>query len=89
MLEGSILNYRELGFTEMNAQSSTPFSDRPNIINASAAFSMMAARPGLQLSKATCPVLVVMAEQDDIIAGNVTRDICAKAGNSECSNVHD
>jgi hypothetical protein len=43
----------------------------------------MGARPGLQLSKAACPVLIVMAENDDIIAEHITRDICAKAGKRE------
>jgi hypothetical protein len=67
----------------MFAQSSVPYEQRPNRINASVVYQMMSARYGLELSEAKCPVLIVMPETDDIIAPKVTREVIARAGNSK------
>jgi dienelactone hydrolase len=68
----------------MYSHHSVPYARRPNRINASVAYQMMGARPGTKLSEAKCPVLVVMAEADDIIAAKVTREVAAKAQSSQC-----
>ncbi|KAF8590408.1 alpha/beta-hydrolase, partial [Ramaria rubella] len=68
------------GFVDMFAQGNTPFSEAPNVIAGRAAFETMAARPGLKLKDAKCPVLFVRAEDHDVIPATVIKDVIEAAG---------
>ena len=67
----------------MFAQGEVPFDQSPNKIAPRFAFDLMSARPGLKLKDAKCPVLVVMAEQDDMIPIRITRKLVADANGSK------
>ncbi|KAJ6620411.1 hypothetical protein B0H10DRAFT_1076614 [Mycena sp. CBHHK59/15] len=43
------------------------------------AFEGLGARPGLRLEEAKCPMLVVMAAEDDLTPPRITREIVAAA----------
>ena len=62
--------------------SEKQFTDRPNRIPPRLAFDVISARPGLQLSKSHCPLLVISGTQDDIISIDVTRNVVARAHDS-------
>ncbi|KAG2142362.1 Alpha/Beta hydrolase protein [Suillus clintonianus] len=61
------------GFTSMFAQGSTPFSGAPNLIAPRFVIDALGVRPGLRLKDARCPMLIVMAEEDDLIPASITR----------------
>ncbi|KAJ7638212.1 Alpha/Beta hydrolase protein [Roridomyces roridus] len=63
------------GFTAMFAQGETPFEKAPNLINPRVIFEFMSARPGRQLGRARCPVLLVAAKEDDNIPPRVAAEI--------------
>ncbi|EGN92828.1 hypothetical protein SERLA73DRAFT_190547 [Serpula lacrymans var. lacrymans S7.3] len=67
------------GFTSMFAQGRTPFDRAPNLISPRFITEALSCRPGLALKKALCPMLVVSAEEDDIVPIGITRDIVANA----------
>ncbi|KAG1766330.1 Alpha/Beta hydrolase protein [Suillus placidus] len=67
------------GFTSMFAQGSTPFSDAPNLIAPRFVIDALGVRPGLRLKDIRCPMLVVMAEEDDLIPASLTRSIVDNA----------
>ncbi|GBE83322.1 Alpha/Beta hydrolase protein [Sparassis latifolia] len=65
------------GFVSMYEQSDTPFSERANIVPGRLMVEIMSSR--LDLSGIKCPMLVVMPENDDLIAPSVSREAIAKA----------
>jgi len=67
------------GFTSMFAQGRTPFDKYPNLIAPRFVLDALSCRPGLSLKNAHCPMLVVMAEEDDLIPAAITREIAANA----------
>ncbi|KAJ7661623.1 alpha/beta-hydrolase [Mycena polygramma] len=67
------------GFTTMFAQGRTPFAEAPNLINAGVVFDLVSARPGRQLAKARCPVLIVCAQEDDLIPIRIAAEIAQTA----------
>ena len=71
------------GFEALHNQNETPISTRPNRVAARLTFQFMGARPGMKLKHAKCPILVVMATEDDVIPPKVTRRIAASAQGSE------
>ena len=73
-----------VGFTHMFSQGPTPLSAAPNLIAPRFAIdAMLHATSGRKLKDAKCPVLVIMAEDDDIILKHITVDIVQKAEGSE------
>lgn len=71
----------------MFAQGATPFSKAPNLIAPRIAFDLMATRPGLELKNATCPMLVVMAEDDETQPRSITQSIVDGAEGSKCYSI--
>lgn len=69
----SLSSYR--GFVDMYHRADLRFEDMPNVLAPRLAFQVLSARPGLNLKDAFCPMLVVMAEDDDLIPPFVTRKI--------------
>ncbi|KAK0486028.1 alpha/beta-hydrolase [Armillaria novae-zelandiae] len=67
------------GFTAVYSKASKTFKQTPNLTCARLAFELFAARPGLKLKDLKCPMLVVMAEEDDINPPDITRNIVGKA----------
>lgn len=67
------------GFTTMYSKASKAFMHTPNVTCARLAFELFAVRPGLRLKDLKCPMLVVMAEEDDITSPEITRNIVGKA----------
>ncbi|EIM79594.1 alpha/beta-hydrolase [Stereum hirsutum FP-91666 SS1] len=67
------------GFTKMYEKGDRPFSEMPNVLAARLAFEVFSARPGLMLKNAKSPMLIVMAEEDDMIPVAITRDVVAKS----------
>lgn len=63
----------------MYSKASKTFKQTPNVTCARLAFELFAASPGLKLKDLKCPMLVVMAEEDDITPPEITRDIVEKA----------
>lgn len=76
------------GFVKMFDQGSVPFSQVPNLIAPRAAFDILGARPGLHLKNAKCPMLVVMAEEDDLNPAKVTSDIVANSDGSTLTSLN-
>lgn len=72
------------GFTKMYEKGDRTFSEMPNVLAARLAFEVFSARPGLMLKNAKSPMLIVMAEEDDMIPVAITRDVVAKSCGSEC-----
>ena len=66
----------------MFAQGDTPFTDAPNIINPRIIFEFMSARPGRHLAGARCPVLLVVAQDDDMIPPRIGDEIGKAAKDS-------
>lgn len=66
----------------MFSQGRVPFSSAPNKIAPRVAFEIMAARPGIRLKDARCPVLIVASKEDDIMPVKIARDIAAGASES-------
>lgn len=67
-------------FEFSHEETKTPFSRQPNVLAPRLAFQIMGSRPGTRLSEAACPVLLVTAQQDDMIPVSLTRDLALKAG---------
>ncbi|KAH8115213.1 alpha/beta-hydrolase [Phellopilus nigrolimitatus] len=67
------------GFEAMFDQSDAPFSQQPNLVAPRLAFDMLSSRPGTKLKDAKCPMLVVLAKEDDIIPAELTRKIASEA----------
>ncbi|KAJ6469455.1 alpha/beta-hydrolase [Mycena sanguinolenta] len=63
------------GFTAMFAQGDTRFTDAPNLINPRIVFEFMSARAGRRLAGARCPVLLVVARDDDTIPSRIAFEI--------------
>ncbi|KAJ7477022.1 alpha/beta-hydrolase [Mycena galericulata] len=63
------------GFVTMFAQGDTPFLSAPNLINPSVLFQIMNARPGRKLRDARCPVLLVIAKEDDIMPSSTVAEV--------------
>ncbi|KAJ7910276.1 alpha/beta-hydrolase, partial [Mycena leptocephala] len=63
------------GFTAMFAQGDIPFDGAPNLINPRIVFEFMSARPGRHLARAQCPVLLVVAQGDDMIPARIGAEI--------------
>lgn len=64
----------------MYANSQISFDDMPNLVSPRLAFDVLSARPGLKLKDAHNPMLVVMAENDDLVPPAVTRAVLAANG---------
>ncbi|KAJ6570354.1 hypothetical protein B0H10DRAFT_1030430 [Mycena sp. CBHHK59/15] len=54
-------------------------SRKPRTSSHRMAFEGLGARPGLRLEEAKCPMLVVMAAEDDLTLPRITREIVAAA----------
>ncbi|KAK0504539.1 alpha/beta-hydrolase [Armillaria luteobubalina] len=67
------------GFTAAYSKASKTFKQTPNLTCARLVFDFSAARPGLKLKDLNCLMLVVMAEEDDIISPDITRNIVKQA----------
>lgn len=67
------------GFKAMYSKASKTFEQTPNVTCARLVFEMFTTRPGLRLKNLKCPMLVVMPEEDDMIAPEITRNIVGKA----------
>ncbi|KAJ7188865.1 alpha/beta-hydrolase [Mycena filopes] len=67
------------GFTKMFAQGDTPFVEAPNLINPRIIFEFISARPGRQLARAYCPVLIVATKDDDMIPIRIAREVAREA----------
>lgn len=70
------------GFTAMFAQGDIPFDGAPNLINPRIVFEFMSARPGRHLARAQCPVLLVVAQGDDMIPARIGAEIGRAAKDS-------
>lgn len=69
----------------MYAQGSTAFSEAPNLIAPRFAFDLMnRGRIGQELKHARSPMLVVMAEGDDLIPPKITKSVVENSAGSEC-----
>jgi len=68
------------GFTNMFSQGKTPFTEAPNLIAPRYALDLMFnGDAGNHLTNARCPMLVVMAEADDLIPAKLTKSIVEKS----------
>lgn len=67
----------------MFSQGKIPFENSPNLVAPRVTFEIMSARPGIALKDAHCPVLLVIAKDDDIMPTKIGREIAASAGASE------
>lgn len=69
------------GFVAMFSQGRTPFEQSPNLIAPRAAFDILSARR--TLNDARCPVLLVIATDDDLVPAWIGREIAERAGGGE------
>ncbi|KAK0226144.1 hypothetical protein IW262DRAFT_1540850 [Armillaria fumosa] len=67
-------------FTAVYSKASKTFKQTLNLTCAARlVFELFAARPCLKLKDLKCPTLVIMAEEDDIIPPDITRNIVRQA----------
>lgn len=67
------------GFTAMYSKASKTFMHMPNVTCTRLTFELFTVRPGLRLKDSKCPMLVVMAQEDDMISPEITQNIVEKA----------
>ncbi|KAF8576375.1 alpha/beta-hydrolase [Ramaria rubella] len=67
------------GFSSLYSRVNMTVSETPNLITPRLLLDVMRRRPGLRLKTAKCPMLVIAAEEDDIIGLKMTEGIVEAA----------